>query len=266
MNKTLAFAAGFALLTSPAFAQESSRAAIAGSQVGASYNPAIDPADFTHVITNKYYSPKPGMKAAYEKRTSEGIGRVELEVTGKTKKVMGVTTLVIRVREWLNDKMVEETRDWVAQDKDGNVWYFGEAIDNYERGKLVNHDGSWEAGVDGAKPGILMLNNPKAGDTYRREYYPGKAEDMATVIAVGRKLKLPHGAFFENCVQIRDWSRLKKESDYKYHCVGIGLMVLERQGAERLKLVSFSNQNAPKLRWTRRTLASQGELQSYPLR
>ena len=139
------------------------------------------------MITNKYYPLKPGMKATYEKKTSKGIERIEIEVTGETKKVMGVTALVVRDREWLNDQLKEDTRDWVAQDKDGNVWYFGEAVDNYENGKLVNHDGSWEAGVDGAKPGIVMLNNPKVGDTYRQEYYPGKAEDMGTVVAVGKE-------------------------------------------------------------------------------
>ena len=73
---------------------------------------------------------------------------------------MGVTTLVIRDQQWLNGQLVEETREWVAQDKDGNVWYFGESVDQYENGKLTSHDGSWEAGVDGAKPGILMLNDP----------------------------------------------------------------------------------------------------------
>ena len=116
----------------------------------------------------------------------------------------------MRDREWLNGQLTEETRDWVAQDKDGNVWYFGEAVDNYENGKLVNHEGSWEAGVDGAKPGIVMLSNPRAGDTYRQEYYPGTAEDMGTVVAVGKRISIPRGASFEDCVKIRDWSRVKK--------------------------------------------------------
>jgi hypothetical protein len=240
MNKVLLFAAGFALLTSPAFGQALPRPPDAGDQVSAPYNPTINPADFSHVISNKYYTLDPGMKAGYEKKTSKGITRARTDVTGETRTVMGVTTLVVRNREWLNDQLVEDTRDWIAQDKDGNVWYFGEAVDNYENGKLVNHDGSWEAGVDGAKPGILMLNNPKAGDTYRQEYYPGKAEDMATVVAVGMRVTLPRGPFFENCVQIRDWNRLKpREFEHKYYCVGVGALVLEEKGAERLKLVTF---------------------------
>jgi len=242
MNKALLLAAGFTLLTSPAFGQGSPRPADAGDQVSTPYNPAINPADFTHVISNKYYTLNPGMKAGYEQKTLKGITRTRIEVTGETKTVMGVTTLVVRDRKWLNGQLVEDTRDWVAQDKDGNVWYFGEAVDYYKDGKLVNHDGSWEAGVDGAKPGILMLNNPKPGATYRQEYYPsGKVEDMGTVVAVGISVRLPQGPFFQNCVHIREWNPLKKDYiEHKYHCVGVGTIALKIQGAERLKLVTFS--------------------------
>ncbi len=240
MNKVLLLAASLALLAPPAFGQEPSRPAGAGDPVSSSYKPNINPADFTHVISNKYYTLKPGTKATYEKKTSKGIKRVEIEATGETRKVMGVTALVVRDREWLNDQLAEDTRDWVAQDKDGNVWYFGEAVDNYEDGKLVDHDGSWEAGVDGALPGIVMLSNPKVGDTYRQEYYPGKAEDMGTVVAVGKKITVRQGAF-EDCVQIRDWSRIKEgEVEHKYFCAGAGLLVLEEKATERLELVTLS--------------------------
>jgi hypothetical protein len=170
---------------------------------------------------------------------------------------MGVTTLVVRTREWLDNRLIEDTRNWLAQDQDGNVWHFGEAVRNYQ--DRAFDAGSWKAGVDGAKPGILMLNDPKVGDTYRQEYYPGKAEDMGTVVAVGTRLTLPKGASFENCVQIRDWSRIKKGSEDKYHCVGIGLMVLEKSGDEQLKLVGFSTNHVPQLRWARGTFASQRE-------
>jgi hypothetical protein len=241
MNKALLFAAGFALLTSPALGQGSRRAANAG-EVNAPYNPTIDPADFTHVISNKYYTLKPGMKAGYEKKAPKGVTRTQTDVTGETKPVMGVTALVVRNREWLNGQLVEDTRDWVAQDADGNVWYFGEAVDHYENGKVAGHEGTWQAGVDGAKPGIVMLNNPRAGDTYRQEFYPGKAEDMATVVAVGIRVTLPQGPSFENCVQIRDWNRIKPRAiEHKYYCVGVGVMVLEEKSTERLKLVTFSH-------------------------
>jgi hypothetical protein len=266
MNKALLFAAGFALLASPAFGQGSPRPPHAVGRPSVPYNPIINPADFTHVITNKYLTLKPGTKATYEKTTSKGITRVEMQVSGKTKRVMGVTALVVRNREWLNDRLTEDTRNWVAQDKDGNVWYFGEAVDHYEDGNLVDHDGSWKAGVDGAQPGILMLNNPKVGDTYRQEYYPGRAEDMRTVVAVGKRFAIPQGAFFENCVQIRGWSRINSESDHKYYCVGLGLMVVEEEDKERLKLVSFSTGPVPKPLRVRAMLASQRERHSPDLR
>jgi hypothetical protein len=256
MKKALLFIAGLALLTSPAFGQGSLRRADSADHVNAPYNPTVNPADFTHVITNKYLMLKPGTKATYEKTSPEGVKRVEMKVTGKTARVMGVTTLVVLNREWLNDQLMEETKDWVAQDKDGNVWHFGEAVRDYQAGTL--EEGSWKAGVDGAKPGILMLNDPKVGDTYRQEYRRGKAEDMGTVVAVGKRVAIPQGAFFEDCVQVRDWSRIKSGSEHKYHCVGVGLMVLEEKGAEQLKLVGLSVEPIPDLR-TARTLASRRE-------
>jgi hypothetical protein len=111
-------------------------------------------------------------------------------------------------------------------------------VDNYEGGKVINHDGSWEAGVDGGKPGIAMLKEPKVGDTYRQEYLPGKAEDMGTVVAVRTKVSTRQGTF-EDCVQIRDWSRIKEsDTQYKYFCSEVGFMVLEEEGSERLELLS----------------------------
>ena len=237
MNPFLLLAPTLALLISPALGQEPPRPPAA--EMGAAYDLVINPADFTHVITNKYYPLRPGMKASYEEKTEKGRKRVEIEVTGETKQVMGVTALVVRDREWLNEELHEDTRDWIAQDKEGNVWYFGEAVGNYEDGKLVSDDGSWEAGVDGAKPGILMLANPKVGDTYRQEYYPGKAEDMGTVVAVGKKVVVPQGVF-EDCVQIRDWSRIKEgDTEDKYYCAGAG-MVLEEEESHRLELITLS--------------------------
>jgi hypothetical protein len=256
MNAALIFATGFILLTSPAFGQGSPRPADAVLELGARYDPPIDPADFTHVISNKYLTLKPGTRATYEKATPRGVMRVQIAVSGKTKKVMDVTTLVVRSREWLNDQLIEETREWVAQDKQGNVWQFGEAVNNYENGKLVDHDGSWKAGVDGAKPGILMLNDPKVGDTYRQQYRPASAEDMGTVAAVGKKLAVPQGPFFENCVEILDWNRVEADRDHKYYCVGLGMMVFAENGEERLKLVGFSTKYAPQDRAAREVFGS----------
>ena len=180
------------------------------NQASLGYNPIINAADFSPVVSNKYCTLKLGMKAGYEQVTSKGLTLKQIDVAGDTKSVMGITTLVVRQREWLNGRLLEDARGWVAQDKHGNVWYFGEAVNYYRDGKPVHHDSSWEAGVDGAKPGILMFNEPKIGASYRREYHAGRAEDRGTVIAVGMSVTVPQGPFFQNCVHIREWSPLKE--------------------------------------------------------
>jgi hypothetical protein len=206
----------------------------------AEYNPVINPADFVDEVTNKYFALKPGRKFTY--RNSAGTERIEIAVTRERKKIMGVTTVVVRATEWKNNVLKEDTRDWYAQDKDGNVWYFGEAVDNYVDGKLSNHTGSWQAGVDGAKPGIIMLARPKVGDTYRQEYYKGHAEDMGTVVALGKKVTTTAGTF-DDCLQVRDWSRIETASEHKYYCPAIGFLVLEESTAPaggRVELIAVS--------------------------
>jgi|SoiMethySBSTD1v2_1073268.scaffolds.fasta_scaffold294496_3 hypothetical protein len=191
------------------------------------YDPPFEPKNFVSKITNKYFALEPGTKFTYEKKTNKGIERTEVLVLSETKEILGVTTIVVSDRVWLNDKLKEDTRDWYAQDRDGNVWYFGEAVANYKDGKVVNYSGTWEAGVDGAKPGIMMPADPKVGLTYQQEHAKGKAEDMGTIIALGKQVKVPY-ATFRDCVQIRDWSRIEKTAnEYKYYCPGVGFVVLE---------------------------------------
>ncbi len=154
------------------------------------YNPVINPTDFTTRITNPYFSMPIGKKMVYEAKTEDGIERIETLIPGWTKEIMGVETLVFWDRVYLDDELIEDTRDYIAQDMEGNVWYFGENVDNYVDGLLTNHHGAWISGVDGALPGIWMKANPKIGDEYRQEYYKGEAEDMGRVNAVGVSVKL----------------------------------------------------------------------------
>jgi len=239
----------FALLTAAAYGLNLQFSNKMVMQAGHSHVSSFDPADFTHVISNRYYTRTPGMYAAYEKETARGTLRKAILVTGETKTVMGVTTLVVRDRVWLNDHLLEDTNNWLAQDKDGTVWYFGEAIDHYRNGKLVSHDGSWEAGVDGARPGVMMVNQPRPGDPFRQEIYPGGAEDKGTVIEVGVSYRVPNGPSFSDCVHTRDWTPLEDQgpldvsqaSAEKYFCVGVGVMVAEAIGSELLTLVSYSD-------------------------
>ena len=238
MNKHLLFAVGLVVFTSLAPGQ--GFPADRRNQANLGYNPIINAADFSPVIRNKYCTLNLGMKAGYEQVTSKGLTLKQIDVAGDTKNVMGITTLVVRQREWLNGRLLEDARGWVAQDKQGNVWYFGEAVNHYKDGKPVHHDSSWEAGVDGAKPGILMFNEPKIGASYRREYHAGKAEDRGAVIAVGMSLTVPQGPFFQNCVHIREWSPLKRgEIEHKYYCAGIATMVLKQESSDWQQLVTF---------------------------
>jgi hypothetical protein len=207
------------------------------------YDPVLNPRDFVSWVNNRYFRLRPGTVFTYEKRTLAGTERSEIEVTREKRRVMGVLTTVVRHTTWLNGQLKEETRDWYAQDRRGNVWYFGEAVDNYENGRLMDHRGSWEAGVNGAKPGIVMLNNPVVGLAYRQEFYKGEAEDMGSVVALDKTVTVSSGTY-RGCVQTRDWSPIDRtEKEYKYYCPQIGFLALEEaapHGGESGQLISVS--------------------------
>jgi hypothetical protein len=182
------------------------------------YNPQVSPADFSTNINNPFFSIPVGKKMVYEKTTEDGKERIEILVPGWTRTVMGVETLVFWDRVYLNDVLIEDTRDYLAQHKNGDVWYFGEHVDNYENGKLKDHHGAWLAGVNGAKPGIWMLANPKVGDEFRNEYYKGEAEDITKIVAVNETVVVPFGTLTD-CVKTFDWTPLDSTSiANKYFC------------------------------------------------
>lgn len=207
-------------------------------------NPRINPGDFTTTFTNKYFTLKSGQKIVYEADTEEGVEKVEITISGATKKVKGVTTLVYRDKVFLDKELVEDTRDYLAQNKKtGDVWYFGEDVDNYEGGKLVDHDGSWLAGEDGARPGIWVKANPKVGETYCQEYFEGEAEDKATVKAVNERVKIGIGTYTK-CLKTLDWTPLDADSrENKYYCPQVGTTVLVKDlvDGKRTELVSVKS-------------------------
>ena len=133
-------------------------------------------------IDNSYLPFVPGTLFIYEGDKEGQKQRNEVLVTSDAKMILGVPCVVVEDRVWVEEKLIESTLDWYAQDKDGNVWYMGEYSESYENGSTPDTAGSWEGGVDGALPGIVMQANPAKGDPYRQEYYAGEAEDMAQVI------------------------------------------------------------------------------------
>ncbi len=147
---------------------------------GQPYQPTIDAANFVDVVDNPFFPLVPG--TVY---TFEGSGEhVVVTVTHDTKEILGITTTVVHDQVTVDGAVTEDTTDWYAQDAAGNVWYMGEQTAEYENGVVTSTEGTWEAGVDGAQPGIVMLADPQVGDTYRQEWYEGQAEDLAKVFAL----------------------------------------------------------------------------------
>jgi hypothetical protein len=204
------------------------------------YDPKIDPTLFSSAITHPLFSMPAGKTMVFEGKTEEGIEREEITITGETKKIMGVNTLVYLDKSSIDGVVHEVTRDYLAQNKDGSVWYFGEEVDNYIGGKLNNHHGTWLAGKDNAKPGIWMQATPVSGVSYRQEYYKGEAEDMGRVIATNETVKVKAGEF-TGCTKTFDWTPLEPDLlELKYFCPGVAAQVLaENLGTgERFELIS----------------------------
>jgi hypothetical protein len=196
------------------------------------YHPSIDPSRFTDRVTNRYFPLKAGTTLVFEGLRDGQPQRTEMAITNETKVVMGVKCLVIRDSNTSNGALVEKTTDWYAQADNGDVWYFGEATAEYTNGAVSSTKGSWEAGVDGAQPGIIMKADPKPGDRYRQEYRPGVAEDMATVSRIEPSVQVTGGTF-QNAVVTEDRNPLDPDKlDTKKYAAGVGLVhtVRERTG------------------------------------
>jgi hypothetical protein len=182
------------------------------------------------------------MTLVYEGETGEGLERIEDTVTHETKVVMGVTCITVHNQARLDGELIEETYDWYAQDVEGNVWYFGEDTTEFEDGVPVSTAGSWEAGVDGALPGIIMPVDPQVGDSYRQEYYAGEAEDMAEVVSLTESVTGPTGSYGD-VLMTREWTPLEPDfAENKYYAPGVGLIreVLVQGGSGTVELVRIA--------------------------
>jgi hypothetical protein len=205
----------------------------------------LDPADFTVKIDNPYYPLRPGDRRVYRETAPDGTRqRIVDVVTKKTKLIAnGVTARVIRATVTNRaGKVVEYTEEWFAQDRAGNVWYFGEDTTSYENGR-TSKKGSFEAGVDGAQPGVQMPAKPKGGMRYRLEGgYKTGAADHTEVLSVGKEqVEAPFG-YFRRTVMTRDFTPLEpKVSELWFYAKGVGaVLALDiSDGDHREELVSF---------------------------
>jgi hypothetical protein len=204
----------------------------------------LDPAKFTTRITNPYWPLKPGSRWVYRETDSEGTRqKVVVTVTDRTKLIAnGITARVVRDVATEKGVPVEVTDDWYAQDRAGNIWYLGEATTEYENGKPKSTEGSFEAGVDGAQPGVIMPAQPRRGVSYREEYYKGHAEDRARVVSLREKAEVPAG-YYKRVLMTREWNPLSSRTlEFKFYARGVGpvLAVSVSGGSDREDLVRYT--------------------------
>ena len=203
------------------------------------YAPIINPADFVAVIDNPYFPLIPGTTSVYEGKTEKGNEHNEVYVSTETKVILGVTCVVVKDTVMVDGKLEEMTFDWYAQDKQGNVWYFGEDSKEYKDGAVVSTKGTWEAGVDSAQPGIVMKANLIVGDTYRQEYYKGEAEDWAKVLSLSESASVPISSY-SDVLMTNEWSALDNPPVYehKYYVKEVGFIMTQYvEGGYELKLI-----------------------------
>jgi hypothetical protein len=218
----LAVRSGSSLAGTPSTTADSPTSASNLAPIHGTYAPSIDPANFVTAIDNPYLPFKPGTRFHYEGIRGKTLQTDDEVVTHETKRILEVMSTVVRDTVSEHGKPIERTFDWYAQDKQGNVWYMGENALELEHGRFVRASDSWEAGVDGAQPGIIMPGNPQPGDAYRQEYYPpGKALDEARVLGLNASVKVPYGAFKNSLVTL-ERSPLEPQTEKKYYVPGVG--------------------------------------------
>jgi hypothetical protein len=187
----------------------------------------LDPKDFTTRIDNPYWPMDPGTRWTYRETDQEGAQlKVVVTVSDQTKKIAnGITARVVRDTVTRDGELIEDTLDWYAQDSEGNVWYLGENTAEFHNGKLITKAGSFEAGVDGAQPGIVMPADPQDGMQYRQEYYRGEAEDNGEILSTNEKVRSPFGQF-DNALLTKDTITIEPNVlQYKLYAKGIGPVV-----------------------------------------
>ena len=155
-------------------------------------------------------------------KLAHGKDRLTVAILSGTKTVAGVSTGVLEEREEKDGQLIEVSHNFFATDpKTGDVYYFGEAVDNYKDGKLVNHDSAWLAGEQGARFGLMMPGQPKAGDKFYQEIAPKVAMDRVEIVSVDETVKTPAGTFV-HCVHLRETTPLEGDVSHKYYAPGIG--------------------------------------------
>jgi len=203
----------------------------------------VVPADFVAAVTNPYFPLQPGTVFNFVNKEDAVTQNVTVTVTHDTKVILGVPCTVVHDVVMQSGQLEEDTFDWYAQDKDGTVWYFGEDTKAYASDGSFSTEGSFEAGVNGAKPGFIIKLHPTVGDAYRQEFAAGVAEDRAEILSVDESATVQAGSF-QHCVKTKDFSDLEPGvTENKFFCPNTGqiLAVTVQGGTGREELVSITH-------------------------
>ena len=197
--------------------------------------------NFESTGANSYFILEPGHKLILENDVGQGSEQLQLVITvqNETKIVNGTETRIVEERETEDGELVEISRNYFAVCRPSNdIYYFGEEVDNYEDGEIVNHEGAWLAGIDNARAGMIMPGKVEIGLKHYQEVAPGIAEDRAEIISLNDTLDTPAGEF-ANVLKTEETNPLKpEEKEFKYYAPGIGLIQ-----DETLKLVNYTLPN-----------------------
>jgi hypothetical protein len=198
---------------------------------------------FTARVTNPWFPLLPGMRWEYRGVKDGGRMREVVRVTSRVRRIDGVPCAVVDDRAWLDGKLAERTTDWYTQDRHGTVWYYGERTAELDRhGHVTSREGSWRAGVHGARAGVFMPAHPRVGRSYAQEHFPGHAEDHFRIVGLRASVTVPFGTFTGNALRTREWTPLEPGvRDGKWYVKGIGVVreATLRGPVERDELVAF---------------------------
>jgi hypothetical protein len=164
-----------------------------------------------------------------------------INVQHQTRKILGVECTQVRDTVTLDGEVTEDTLDWYAQDKQGNVWYFGESTFELEDGRPVSVEGSWRGGIEGAKPGIIMKAHPSAGDVYRQEFLLGSAEDLAEVLSLTGGASATAASCHGQCVVTHEFTPIEPTlNERKYYAPNLGFILeVDVATGDRLELIDL---------------------------
>jgi hypothetical protein len=236
-----ALVAGACSTTSKSVSVPSTQSVSTPPSSSATATGAIDPANFVSRVDNEYFPLKPGEQRVYTGVKDGKSAHEVFVVTSESKTILGVGCVVVRDTLNLDGHPAEMTDDWYAQDKQGNVWYFGEETATLNPdGTIKSREGRFLAGRDGADAGIYITATLQIGVDYRQEYYKGHAEDHFVVTDLSVPVTVPYGSF-QNALRTKEFTPLEPGVvDHKYYVRGVGVVKEgSEDGSERLELVSY---------------------------